>query len=363
MGATARRRAIDVSTTPSPARSAARSAKGQAPPDYARLHRILKIIFLIQGQKGWDAKRLAADCGVTQRTIYRDLDMLEGAGIPYFYDPQLKCYQIQRAFFMKPVELTLDESLAVIALGEHIGGQEQIPFTRAAARAVAKIRSQLPDRIRQELESLEAHLAIKLAAAVSPYGIGDVYEKVRDAITSRRMLRCQYDSVAGKRDGNDKPFLLKPYTLFFSQRAWYVVGHHSGRGEVRCLKLNRFRAISLTDQPYTIPAGFSLKKHLGNAWRMIRGKKTYEVELRFDSEFAETIADTHWHDTQQIDWLQDGSIIFRCKVEGLDEIVWWVLSMGPHCTVLAPPELRERVAQLALQTAAAYRESSDTQSS
>ena len=313
-------------------------------PDYARLHRILKIISLIQGQKGWNVKRLAAECGVTQRTIYRDLELLEGAGIPYFYDPQLKCYQIRRDFYMPPVELTLDEALAVVALGEHIGGQEQIPFTKPANRVVAKIRSQLPDRIRRELEGLDGHVAIKLAAAISPHGIDDVYELVRQAIQARRVLKCSYESIAGR--NNHESFTFRPYVLFFQQRAWYVVGHHDKRKEVRTLKLNRFTDIVLTDEPFKVPARFSLGRHLGNAWRMIRGKKTYAVELRFDANFAETIADTHWHDTQEIEWHDDGSIAFTCKVDGLDEIVWWVLSMGPHCKVIKPEALVQRVLEL-----------------
>ncbi len=314
-------------------------------PDYARLHRILRIITLIQGQRGWDVKRLAAECSVTQRSIYRDLELLEGAGIPYFYDAEHKCYQIRRDFFMPPVDLTLEEALAMVALGQHIGGSEQIPFTRAANRVVAKVRSRLPERIRRELESLDNHVAIKLAAAISPHGIDDVYERVRAAIVSRRALRCQYDSVAKTK--KDEVFLLRPYALFFQQRAWYVVGYHDGRREVRSLKLNRFTDVEDTDKSYEVPASFSLKKHLGNAWRMIRGAKSFDVKLHFDAEFAETIADTHWHDTQQVEWHDDGSITFRCKVDGLDEIVWWVLSMGPHCRVEEPKDLARRVLELA----------------
>lgn len=311
---------------------------------YARVHRILAIIALIQNQKGWNAKRLAQHCGVDVRSIYRDLNMLEGANIPYFYDPQLKCYQIRRDFFMKPIELTLDEALAIMALGEKIGGEEQVSCTRAAARVVAKIRAQLPDKIRRGLEDLEKHLSIKLAAS-SPDGADDVYERVQQAIAAKRALRCRYDAAAGQNDG--KPFLFKPYALHFNQRAWYVVGFHDGRNGIRNLKLSRFTEAQLTDQPYIIPATFSLKKHLGHAWRMIRGPRKYEVELHFDAEFAETISDTHWHDTQQIQWNADDSITFRCKVDGLDEIVWWVLSMGPHCQVKAPRELADRVRGLA----------------
>ena len=75
--------------------------------DYSRIHRLLKILTLIQGSKGWTPSRLAAECGTTERTIYRDMKMLEGAGIPYFYDEDAKCYSIHRDFFLPPVQLTL----------------------------------------------------------------------------------------------------------------------------------------------------------------------------------------------------------------------------------------------------------------
>ena len=322
--------------------------------DYSRIHRLLKILTLIQGSKGWTPKTLAQECSTTERTIYRDMKMLEGAGIPYFYDDDAKCYGVQRDFFMPPVQMTLDESLALAALAEHVGGHEQVPFTKAAARAISKIRGQLPAPIRRELEQIEDHVAIKLAATHPPEASADVYEKVRSALSRKLALRCEYESVSSGSKKNGQAFILKPYTLFFNQRAWYVAGHHSKHDDVRCLKLNRFNRIEPTDHPYSIPKSYSLNKHLGNAWRMIRGDSTFKVELHFDPEFAETIADTHWHSTQEVIWNDDQSITFRCKVDGLEEIVWWVLSMGPHCTVKKPKELIGKMKTLTAGMAAKY---------
>ncbi len=331
--------------------------------DYSRIHRLLRIMTLIQGSHGWTAARLAGECKVTPRTIYRDMDILSSAGIPYFYDEQKRCYGIARDFFMPPVQLTLEESLALVALGEHVAQSEQVPFTRAGGKAVEKIRGLLPAGIRDEIEKIAGHVTIKLSPVNPPEGTQDVYETVRKALSQRQMLKCAYESVSnngngsgsGKgRDSSNGPFLFKPYTLFFSQRAWYVVGHHGGRNEVRCLKLNRFSSLKLTETRYTIPKNFTLASHLGNAWRMIRGKKRYDVELVFDAAFAETVADTHWHATQQVEWNDDGSLVFRCSVDGLEEIVWWVLSMGPHCRVNKPDELKKHVRELSEQMTRLY---------
>ena len=324
------------------------------PADYSRIHRLLKILTLIQGAKGWTAKRLAGECNTTERTIFRDLKMLEGAGIPYFYDEENKGYAVRRDFFLPPVQLTLDEALAASALAEHIGGQEQIPFMTAASRAIKKIRGQLPHSIQKELDQIDCQVAIKLAAGAAPEASADAYETVRSAIARRTMLQCRYESLQSQAKPNGAAFLFKPYTLLFNQRAWYVLGHHGGHDEVRCLKLNRFSELKPTDHPYLIPKNFKLSDHLGNAWRMIRGKKTYSIELHFDAEFAETVADTHWHATQEVLWSEDGSIQFHCRIDGLDEIVWWILSMGPHCIVKKPAELAERVRELAGQIVQRY---------
>jgi proteasome accessory factor B len=302
--------------------------------DYSRIHRLLKILTLIQGSKGWTPGRLAVECKTTERTIYRDMKMLEGAGIPYFYDDQAKSYAIRRDFFLPPVQLTLNEALALTA------------FMSAASRAINKVRGQLPLPIRKQLEQIEDRVAIKLAAASPPEGSADVYETVSTALAGRRALRCEYDALS-KGSNPNTAFIFKPYTLMFNQRSWYVLGHHSQRKEIRCLKLNRFTSITPVDETFDIPKDFSVAKHLGNAWRMIRGEKTYKVELDFDTEFAETIADTHWHAKQEVIWHDDNSITFTCTVDGLDEIVWWILSMGPHCVVKKPEELAQHVKSLA----------------
>jgi predicted DNA-binding transcriptional regulator YafY len=91
---------------------------------------------------------------------------------------------------------------------------------------------------------------------------------------------------------------------------------------------------------------------------MIPSDADFEVELLFETPFSQTVSDTRWHATQDIQWHDDESCTFTCTVSGLDEIVWWVLSMGPHCKVIKPQELANRVAELARSTAEIYDKSS-----
>jgi len=321
-------------------------------PPYTRVHRLLKILMLVQGDGAWTPARLAEECGIGERTIYRDMNELERIGVPVHFDQQEGRYRVEGDFFLPPVQLTAEEALALSVLCEHVAEPERIPFTRPAWQAMAKIQASLPPELRDELLSTNRSIVIQTAASVDADGFSDIYDTMCAAIVERRSLVCQYESLSGESDGEE--FDFEPYTLYFSVRAWYVVGLHHGRSELRTLKINRFLRATPTQRRYEIPEDFSLDRHLGNAWRMIRGAPDYDVVIRFNAGFAETVSDTRWHATQEFEHHEDGSCTFRCRVSGLDEIVWWALSMGPNCEVLEPMELRDRVRAAAQETARLY---------
>lgn len=320
--------------------------------DYSRIHRLLRIIMTVQSERGWTAPRMALEMGVTERTIYRDLEVLRETGVPIDFDQESGGYAIRGDFFLPPVALSTEEALAMIVLCRHVAGKDQIPFLEPAWRAASKLRQHLPRDLHDEVDAVGQHIAIRMAPSTPSDDHRDVYARMQTAITSRCAVQCRYESAHS--DGDPAAFEFHPYALFFGVRAWYAIGWHAGRSALRSLKLSRFTSVQPTDTPYEIPEDFSLDDYLGDAWRMIRGETTYDVELRFTPDFADTVSETHWHASQETELNDDGSLTFRCRVSGLDEIVWWVLSMGPHCRVVGPTELADRVADLAARTAALY---------
>lgn len=325
---------------------------------YTRVHRLLRLIALIQSSRDMTAPKLAKLCEIHERTIFRDIDTLNAAGIPCSFDEEAGGYRIAPGFYMPPVDLTAEEALAIVGLIEHCSQPANIPFMRTAARAVEKIRSQLPAKVLDALAPLDKRIHIGLARGMADDSPHQVYEQMRRAIATKRALRCRYDSNKhnGASNGDpDKPFVFKPYALWYCQRAWYVVGQRSDRDEPRQLKLNRFTSVAPTDKPYFIPDDFDLASSLGNAWRMMRGQPRYDIAIRFQQPFAETVTETRWHSTQEEEWSDDHqSVTLRFNVDGLDEIVWWVLGYGPGAEVVEPKDLRDRVHDLLKQAASVY---------
>ncbi len=318
----------------------------------ASLHltRLLRLITLIRAGEAHGPKDLARELEVGVRTIHRDLKVLEYAGMPCTFDREAGRYRMDGDFFLPPMQLSLTEAMALSVLGTELAGRDQLPFMKDAWRAVTKIRGQLPAGIRDNLTAIDGTVKVQ-AARVSPLeGCEEHFETLRQAIAGTRKVKCTYVRAAGangKEDGRaGAAFHFRPYALYFGQRAWYVIGHSEKSGGERTLKLNRLKSVIATDRPYMIPAGWSVEKSFGRAWRMIRGERRYLVKIRFDAEHASNVADTLWHPTQRIAWEADGSCIFHCEVDGLDEIVWWVLGHGPHAEVISPTELSEAICDL-----------------
>lgn len=320
---------------------------------YTRVHRLLRIVTLLQGSEPLAPADLASRCGVSTRNIFRDLNELKAAGIPVRHDRAWGGYKLVGAFFMPPIHLSVEEALALGALATDLAENEQIPFLSAAARALHKVVACLPEGVGRELAERSRELAIRTGPSMERDGLNELYQRVQTALGQGRVLRCRYEPQGDARRGGEE-FEFRPAALFFSVRAWYAIGRRSDRRDLRCLKLSRFAKLDLTDKRYVPPTDFSIDEYLGNAWRMIRAETDVEVELHFDAEFAPNIIETRWHRTQKIDEKPDGSCVLRCTVSGFDEIVWWILGYGPHCRVVKPRSLAERVAELARSTAEQY---------
>ena len=73
------------------------------------------------------------------------------------------------------------------------------------------------------------------------------------------------------------------------------------------------------------------------AWGMERGKDRHEVWLRFSARVAPEIREAVWHRSQRIAELPDRRADLHLVIDGLDEILGWVLGFGDQVEVLAPP--------------------------
>ncbi|MBE3134598.1 MAG: transcriptional regulator [Acidobacteria bacterium] len=319
--------------------------------DVGRLHRVLRLVTLLKGHQPYNAAQLAGECGVSRRTIHRDLNTLEQAGIPLYYDRATGRYEIHENGLLPAINLDMDEALAIILVASELGASGGLPLLQPARDAAAKLEASLPVAMRAALGGIAQRMAIRTAPAARHTALQDTFRLVQRAIVRQQPLEGVYISF---HDSGQIRTRVDPYWLLFNERAWYVIGRSSRHRAVRTFKLGRFKRLEAAAGRFEMPRGLTLEKHLGNAWRMMRGDTAYEVHLKFTPKVSPNVAEVVWHKTQKVCWDDDDSAHLTVTVDGLDEIVWWVLGYGPEVEVLAPPELRRRLAAMARQMLAMY---------
>ncbi len=317
-----------------------------------RITRLLNLLQTLQAGRVDNADALAAACGVSRRTIFRDLETLKAAGVPIEFDQNADHYSIGDNYFLQPTNFTSAEALSIIALASELGAENQLPFFGPARAAALKLKNSLPASLRRELHNVAKSIHVRMQPFDRLAGREDVYQRLIDALAQRRVAQIDYQSlteweVIGTR--------LRPYQLLFNRHTWYVIGRSSLHGGPRTFNLSRIKSIELLDQTFSRPRGFSVERYLGNAWSLMpQAGPDYQVAVRFTPMVAHNVAEVAWHKTQRLEFQPDGSLHFHVDVSGLSEIVWWILGYGDQAEVLGPPKLRKLVAHRAKNMHAQY---------
>ena len=309
----------------------------------SRVYRLLSLITLLQSGRGYTARELARELEVSRRTIFRDLNMLEMAHIPYYHDPDSGGYRISRHFFLPPINLTLTEALAILMMAGRLRGAKRLPLLSHAAQAAMKVEGSLPKSVRDHVGSVLARLHVAIGPTARHEGLDAMFHELSGAIVEKRICRMVYISFHEKAQISTN---VHPLRLAFLNRAWYLIAYSSKHDEVRTFKLGRIRKLTVTPRSFATPADVKLDEHFGSAWCMIPEGKLYDVHLRFARKVAGNVAEVRWHPSQRVQWHDDGSLDFHVTVDGLGEITWWILGYGDQVEVVAPPALRKRIAAI-----------------
>ncbi len=315
-----------------------------------RVSRLLQLITLLQTRTGWDARSLSRELEISTRTLYRDLNTLEAAGIPCRSEDG-GGYRIQQGFFLPPVSLSASEVLGLMQLTRFVGPQRERPYHGHALSAIYKLISSVPEPLRSTCGEMLAHFSTLADPQLGTDRESEVFVQLQQAIGMGRACRLVYGSPV---ENGAMTLEFDPYLLHHVNRAWYVLGRSGLHDEVRMLKLIRIEELTLLTRVFDRPTGFTIDSKLGKAWRMIPEGKEHDIELEFTRRVATNVSEVRWHESQSHRLLADGRCVMKFRVDGLNEIAWWVCGYADQVVVRKPKKLREIVAEMHHSAAALY---------
>ncbi len=304
-----------------------------------RLARILRFLERILGRGAWNVKSLAAELECSERTLHRMRETLELAGVPLYFSREENAYRVRADFRFPILHLDPDEALDQ-GTATAIADSVSLHLGRIASATTRKLLDTASEPIRRQMED-----AARLVEVLDLKIAGDARQRetirtVQRALVRGTMLAGEYRSPY---ESGPITLTIHPYRLALVHQAWYLIARPDGEPQPRTYRIVRFRSLKPLGRPAEVPADFDLRAYFGNAWSVYRGDTTHDIELRFNPEAAEPVLETTWHPTQQSQRHADGSATLTFRVDGLNEIIRWIVGWGERVRVIRPAELREQV--------------------
>ena len=210
-----------------------------------KVDRLVSIIMILLDKKRIGAQELADMFEVSPRTIYRDIDTINMAGIPVRSTSGvgggfeiMQEYKIDRNVFS-----TADLSAILMGLSSLSGmirGDELV-------NALAKVKSFIPADRAKDIELKANQIYIDLSPWMGNRNIQPYLEIIKTALQESKMLSFEY----ADRYGNKSARTAEPYQLVFKSSHWYWQGYCHKRNDFRLFKLSRTSNLQILEEFFT----------------------------------------------------------------------------------------------------------------
>lgn len=318
--------------------------------------RLLSIVLLLQSRGKTSASEIATHLGVSLRTIYRDLDVLSGIGVPLYADTgRLGGYRLVDGYRTTLTGLTSQEALTLFLIGLPAPAAS-LGLAEGARSAEAKLLAALPAGLRDQASRLRHRFFLDLPPWYDNTDTPAALAALAEAVLGDRQIRIRYRRWAEPREARR---LLHPYALVIKNGTWYLVAA-TGAAHPRTYRVSNILELTITDQTFTRSPGFDLptfwRTHLTE---FDRRRVTGTAVLRIAPALIERLPDVadaalqvaaaqgHLDDT--------GWTLAELPIESPSWAATRLIGHGSDIEVLEPVELRHELTVLAQSVVDRYR--------
>jgi len=300
------------------------------------------VVLLLRKERV-QARELAEMFGVSVRTILRDVEAINLAGIPVVtYQGVNGGIGIAEVYRLDRSVLSADDMASLISLLRGVPGL--LPETKSEV-LVQKLKNVLTSA---QLQALNAK-ANQLVIDPSPWGgygrVKEAIALVRRAIEENNLIEFSYsDTTANKtRRG------VEPYSLILKGQNWYLYGWCRLRHSFRVFKLSRIRELNVLDELF-VARDVPLEQQ---PWEKEWQKTEYivELELLFEKEMETVVGE--WFGEESVRD-EDGRILVKAVLPENNWLYGFLLSFGSGVEVVGPPHIRTIVSEIAREIVNKY---------
>jgi predicted DNA-binding transcriptional regulator YafY len=317
----------------------------------------VSLLLLLQSRGRMTAHALAAELEVSARTIYRDVESLQAAGVPLYGDAGPDGgYRLLDGYRTRLTGLTGDEAESLFLTGLP-GPAAELGLGAALAAASLKLRAALPAELRDRAGRMAGRFHLDAPSWYRDPDPTPHLAAVADAVWTERLLRIRYHRWKAPQEVTRT---LEPYGLVLKAGRWYLVAR--GTDRLATYRISQIRELSSLDERFSRPAGFDLAEY----WRSYvedfearqrRGEATVRISAEGMTRFPDVMPDAMVRALAATGAPDEKPGWHRAVVpiESVEHAVEQLLRLGAEIEVLAPVELRDRMIETVVALTHRYR--------
>jgi predicted DNA-binding transcriptional regulator YafY len=322
-----------------------------------KTERLVAITLLLQARGKMTAHHLADILGVSQRTIYRDMDALSLAHIPVsmdygpgggYYLPD--DYRLDSTLFTREEAVSLMLGVAMADNYSLFADDDDLH------RALLKLEAALPEGYRADISAARQRILFDTAAWYNRPTTTAFLETIRSALWGAQQLDILYPAS----DHAPSAWLhVDPYGLVYkgvSRRhvrtgIWYLVAYCHLWRSFNAFRVSFIEDVRVRDEKVIVQPDFELRAY----WEGVRGQLempqcALTMTLRVNAA-ARTSLRGEYNVLREE---PDGRLVVRVNQDSVESAVTYTLALGADALVLSPTKVREAVAHAAHKIAALY---------
>jgi len=288
-----------------------------------KLDRLLAITMALLNQPRISATDLAKRFEVSLRTIYRDMEAINQAGIPIVsFAGSDGGYEIMEGYRLEKQVLSLGDFTSICSA---LRGVRSAMDHSEIDRLIERIGALMPEQNKAK-DQIYMDLDFKPAPNDKVH-MGPLHQAIRNL----QLISFTYLDTKG----TETERKLEPMGLFLKGYIWYVYGYCLTRMDIRVFRLSRIGELKIL-QKHFVRRDFTLQDVEQQFMKRADFKKVQAV-LRFQPEAKTRVRDEFGFD--QILVNSDETLSLTTYFSSMERAIQKILSYGSMVKVMEPPAL------------------------
>ncbi|MFC4076650.1 helix-turn-helix transcriptional regulator [Salinithrix halophila] len=317
-----------------------------------RADRLLRILLMLNSHQPVTANQLAERMEVSKRTIYRDIDDLNGAGIPiYAVRGQQGGFLLNRELRERLSFLNHAE-IRDLFINRLPGPLIDLGAGKNFETALRKILEGLPVKHRHEADQLYKRVHLDPVHWFQEKESVPWLPAIESAMWENRCIQLTYSFNRRVL----QPQIVRPYGLVAKSNIWYMVGATASEMDIHVYRVSQVQYVKVTSERFVCPKAFDLAQYWIKWCLEHEHSQAYSVIVKVPKRHVARVQEKLGNRIQHIDspFTRNGKMVFNVHFLSEEDALGHLLQLGERVKVIEPDELGEKMVNRAKQILSLY---------